>query len=136
MGESYIFPLYLYEQDNDPPNQRQLYIRDALQERKVNFKPEFLQAIQKSSSKMPASEEIFYYLNDKQYFNNIPKEVWEYHIGGYQVLDYWLKDRKGRSLTGYEIEHYLKVLTALKHTIRLQQKIDKLYLDIEKKLIS
>ena len=40
------------------------------------------------------------YINKAQYFEGIDREVWEFHIGGYQVLQKWLKDRKGRTLSG------------------------------------
>jgi hypothetical protein len=33
------------------------------------------------------------WINQKQYFDNVPPEVWGYHIGGYQVCQKWLKDR-------------------------------------------
>lgn len=74
-------------------------------------------------------------INKEQYFEGIEKEVWEYHIGGYQVCDKWLKDRKGRILTLDDIRHYCKVVTALKKTIEIQNKIDKLYPQVEKGLI-
>jgi len=70
------------------------------------------------------------YINKDQYFGDIEKEVWEYYIGGYQVLSKWLKERRDRKLT--DIEHYLKVITAIKNTIKLQQEIDKLYNEVEK----
>jgi len=66
-----------------------------------------------------------------QYFEGIEKDVWEYQIGGYQVLDKWLKDRKGRKLSLEEIKHYCQVVTALKRTIEVQAKIDDLYPEIE-----
>ncbi|MBI3933948.1 MAG: hypothetical protein HY316_04595 [Acidobacteria bacterium] len=59
-----------------------------------------------------------------QYFEGVPKEVWEFHIGGYQVCEKWLKDRRGRTLTYEDLEHYAKVVTALKETIRLMAEID------------
>ncbi len=71
------------------------------------------------------------FINSEQYFEGIPKEVWEYRIGSYQVLDKWLKDRKGRALSIDDIEHYLKVISAIKRTIDLQQQIDQLYPNIE-----
>jgi type I restriction-modification system DNA methylase subunit len=74
------------------------------------------------------------FINSLQYFVGIPKEVWEYRIGSYQVLDKWLKERKGRTLPTDEIEHYLKVITAIKHTINLQQQVDELYPSIEESL--
>lgn len=63
-------------------------------------------------------------INDRQCFTGIPLEVWAYHIGGYQVLDKWLKDRKGRILGSEDIRHYCRVATALAETIKLQKKID------------
>ncbi|MDP9262867.1 MAG: hypothetical protein M3O85_00940 [Acidobacteriota bacterium] len=61
---------------------------------------------------------------DGQYFENVPPEVWEFPIGGYQVCEKWLKDRRGRTLTHDDITHYQKVVTALAETIRLMQEID------------
>lgn len=75
------------------------------------------------------------YINDSQYFEGIEPQVWEYYIGGYQVLDKWLKDRKGRSLSSEEVKHYCKVATALEATIQLQSQIDNLYPELEKVLI-
>jgi len=76
------------------------------------------------------------YINETQYFSNIEPEVWNYFIGGYQVLAKWLKDRKGRYLTDEEIRTYIKIVQVLRGTISLQQDIDKLYPDVEKTLIS
>ncbi|MGO8735927.1 MAG: type ISP restriction/modification enzyme [Terriglobia bacterium] len=59
-----------------------------------------------------------------QYFEGIPPEVWNFHIGGYQVCEKWLKDRRGRTLTYDDLEHYCKVVTALSETIRLMAEID------------
>jgi len=71
------------------------------------------------------------YINDLQYFGGISPEVWNYQIGGYQVLDKWLKDRKGRILSAEDIKHHCKVVTALSATIKIQKQIDKLYPKIE-----
>jgi len=76
------------------------------------------------------------YINDNQYFEGVEKEVWEYQIGGYQVLDKWLKDRKGRKLSLEDIKHYCQVVTALKTTIEIQAKIDGIYPDIEKEIVN
>ena len=42
-----------------------------------------------------------------------PQEVWDFHIGGYQVCHKWLKDRKGRTLSDEDIAHYQKIVVAL-----------------------
>lgn len=64
------------------------------------------------------------YINTQQYFGGVPEEVWNFKIGGYQVCEKWLKDRKGRSLSGEDISHYQRVVVALHHTIRLMVEID------------
>jgi len=59
-----------------------------------------------------------------QYFEGVPPEVWNFHIGGYQVCEKWLKDRRGRTLSFDDLTHYQKIITALKETIRLMGEID------------
>lgn len=58
-------------------------------------------------------------------FKGVPEEVWNFHIGGYQVCAKWLKDRKGRTLSKDDIAHYQKIVVALSETIRLMAEIDK-----------
>ena len=67
------------------------------------------------------------HINKEQYFEGVSKEVWEYRIGAYQVMDKYLKDRKGRQLALDEINHYIKVAKAIQLTIGLQGKIDEVY---------
>ena len=67
------------------------------------------------------------YFNKTQYFEGISKEVWNYQIGGYQVMMKYLKDRRKRELTREEIEHYMKVAAALKRTIAVQKEIDEVW---------
>lgn len=57
-------------------------------------------------------------------FHGVPEDVWRFHIGGYQVCHKWLKDRKGRTLSQGDLEHYQKIVVALKETIRLMAEID------------
>ncbi|MBI4296822.1 MAG: hypothetical protein HY667_06870 [Chloroflexi bacterium] len=66
------------------------------------------------------------YINKTQYFEGIAPEIWNFHIGGYQVCQKWLKDRKGRTLTYDDITHYQKVVVALKETLRLMADVDAL----------
>lgn len=58
-------------------------------------------------------------------FQGVREEVWSFHIGGYQVLQKWIKDRKGRTLCKEDITHYQKIIVALAETIRLMAEIDK-----------
>ena len=64
------------------------------------------------------------WINQTQYFDNVPPEVWGYHIGGYQVCQKWLKDRKGRQLSYDDLTHYRGIVAALARTIELQAAID------------
>lgn len=64
------------------------------------------------------------YINKTQYFDGIPLEVWEFHIGGYQVCQKWLKVRRGRTLTYDDIQHYQRIVAALAETIQLMSEID------------
>jgi predicted helicase len=66
-------------------------------------------------------------------FEGVPEEVWNFHIGGYQVCEKWLKDRQakggknprpGRFLTKEDREHYQGIIVALSETIRLMAEID------------
>jgi predicted helicase len=63
-------------------------------------------------------------INKDQFFEGVPEEVWEFHIGGYQVLHKWLKDRRGRQLSYDDLTHYQKIVISLSQTIRLMAQID------------
>ena len=64
------------------------------------------------------------YINKSQYFGGVPAELWDFHIGGYQVLHKWLKDRRQRQLSYDDLRHYQKIVVALSHTARLMAAID------------
>ena len=68
------------------------------------------------------------WINDEQYFGNVPEIAWNFYIGGYQPAQKWLKDRKTRTLTNEEIEHYQKIIVALTETDRIMKEIDKIKL--------
>jgi predicted helicase len=70
------------------------------------------------------------YINQTQYFGNVPEVAWNFYIGGYQPAQKWLKDRKGRTLTNEDLEHYQKIIIALTETDRIMREIDKI--EIEK----
>jgi hypothetical protein len=63
-------------------------------------------------------------INPHQAFEGVPKAVWEFMVGGYQVAEKWLKDRRGRALSHQDIEHYQQVLLALSRTRELMAAID------------
>jgi hypothetical protein len=66
------------------------------------------------------------YINETQYFDNVPQIAWEFYIGGYQPAQKWLKDRKDPQLEFEDISHYQKIIVALSETDRLMKEIDKI----------
>jgi len=68
------------------------------------------------------------YINDTQYFDNVPQIAWDFYIGGYQPAQKWLKDRKERKLEFDDILHYQKIIVALSETDRLMKEIEKIEL--------
>ncbi|MBN1471563.1 MAG: N-6 DNA methylase [Syntrophaceae bacterium] len=73
------------------------------------------------------------YINKEKCFDNISPGLWNYQIGGYQVLQKYLKDRKDRTMD--DPRYYCRIVTAIDATIALQNQIDKIYNDVEKELI-
>jgi len=69
------------------------------------------------------------YINDTQYFDNVPLIAWAFYIGGYQPAQKWLKDRKKRTLEFDDILHYQKVIVALYETDRLMKDIDNIEIE-------
>ena len=67
-------------------------------------------------------------INPKQYFDGVREDVWAFMIGGYQVCEKWLKDRRGRTLGYDDIEHYKKICVALGETIGLMAD-ERLFID-------
>ena len=57
-------------------------------------------------------------------FRDVPEEVWDFRVGGYQVCHKWLKDRKGRSLSDEEVAQYQEIVVALNETIRIMAEVD------------
>ena len=68
------------------------------------------------------------WINDMQYFDNIPLSAWEFYIGGYQPAQKWLKDRRDRTLDFEDILHYQRIIVALSETERLMGEIDDVFL--------
>jgi len=52
-------------------------------------------------------------------------KIWNFYIGGYQVCQKWLKDRRGRTLTADDLVHYHRIVVALHETIRVMAEIDR-----------
>jgi hypothetical protein len=76
------------------------------------------------------------YVNAGQFFAPVPEPVWSYRVGGYQVCEKWLKDRRERRLGLDEIRTYCRIVTALGLTIAIQGQIDALYAAVEASVVS
>lgn len=75
------------------------------------------------------------FINENQYFTNIEPEIYNYFIGSYQVLNKWLKGKKGQKLSIEDINYFRKIIKVLEETIIIQKEIDKAYPKVEKDLI-
>jgi type I restriction-modification system DNA methylase subunit len=63
-------------------------------------------------------------INKEQFFDGVSEKAWNFCIGGYQVLDKWLKSRRKRELSGSEIEHFIQIVETINQTIECMEKID------------
>ncbi len=69
------------------------------------------------------------WINDKQYFDNIPLVAWNFCIFGCQPAQKWLKDRRGRTLSFEDVLHYQKIIVALYETDKIMKEIDKIEME-------
>ena len=65
-------------------------------------------------------------LNDDLEIVGIAKSIFEFSIGGYKVLDKWLKYRVGKALSKAELEHLVNVACIIKETIKIQNELENL----------
>lgn len=91
-------------------------------------KIETIKVIQNSKQKSSVNI-IINYKNDKpnQFFSDIPKNILEFKIGSYRVLEKWLKERKNRKLSFQELSTFQKIITSISKTIEIMDKIEKNY---------
>lgn len=74
-----------------------------------------------------SEQEHAVHINQTQYFKRVPQQVWDFHIGGYQVLAKYLKSRKERALSLDEINHVGIIADTLVLTIDQMAAIDIAY---------
>jgi hypothetical protein len=73
------------------------------------------------------AEERAVYINESQSFAPVPADVWKVYVGGYQVLEKYLKSRKGRALNLDEIDNFTNVANVMAFTLSQMNLIDKAY---------
>ncbi len=131
---SYLFPLYLY-----PDSDRQdLFAQLEPAGRRPNLNLAVMQALAAAKGKdglryEPGEQRV--YINASQYFAPVSAEAFSYQVGGYQVCEKWLKDRRERHLEIDDIRTYCRIVTALARTIALQRNIDALYPQVEERVV-
>jgi hypothetical protein len=64
------------------------------------------------------------FINKAQYVSGVEPDVWAFQVGGYQVCEKWLKDRRGRTLSYDDLTHYQRVVAALAETMQIMEQID------------
>lgn len=75
----------------------------------------------------------YIWINENQYFDNVAENIWNYYVGGYKILEKYLKDRKNKEIK--DPSYFCKIISAIKYTIELQAEIDSVIVLKENKLI-
>jgi predicted helicase len=99
---------------------------------KIDFKGNFIAKCEyEGDDNNFAVEQVVYdkgkvRINKERYFSPVSEDIWNFHIGGYQVLDKWLKERKKHNiiLESADIEHFLNMISIIDNTIKTMEKID------------
>jgi len=95
----------------------------------LNFKGEnYSKVVEKLASKNRYKNNRLY-INKSLFIEGVEKEVWEYKIGSYQVIDKWLKYRISKELSVEELEHLEKMVKIIKRTIEIQNNLKKINLN-------
>jgi predicted helicase len=74
-----------------------------------------------------SKEEARLYINESQYFSDVSDEIWSFFVGGYHVLERYLKARVERELTLDEIDRVTNIAAVIDFSIKQMAKIDSAY---------
>jgi hypothetical protein len=64
------------------------------------------------------------YVNRDLSIGPVPRQVWEFRVGAYQVCQKWLKDRRGRDLQPADLHHFGRIVAAIENTLESMRQID------------
>lgn len=73
---------------------------------------------------LPRFEAEKIWINDQQYFGNVTQAVWDFTAGGNQVVQQWLKNRKGERLVSSELDHFQRIIACIEETERSVAELD------------
>ena len=110
-----------------------------------DYTPEEREAMQEGAERLGMSlDEILaclgeqtcdVYLNDQAYWSNVPSGVWDYVIGGYQVMKKWLSYREepllDRPLTNAEVHEVEEMARRIAAILLLQPALDANYQEVK-----
>lgn len=65
-------------------------------------------------------------MNESRWFEPVSEVVWAFRIGGYQVCEKWLKDRREMDLSVEDTDQYRQIVAALGRTIETMERIEKI----------
>ena len=84
--------------------------------------------IPSKNKSLPKTEDKMFKIciNDYQYFDNIPLNVWEFCFGGYYVIHKWLSSRKSRKLNESDLGFFNKLISIIDETIKIKNEIDEI----------
>lgn len=71
----------------------------------------------------PCREGQRVYINSSTWFEGIEESSWVAYVGAFQVCEKWLKDRRGRSLSDADLDHYSHIVNAVREIQRLRAAI-------------
>ena len=108
----------------------QLVEAHLLQNEDIGFLPEFPEGGNSQVEEVRWTEvDQRVWINSAQYFAPIPRDVWEFRVGGHCPADKWLTDRKSRTLTFDDIQHYRRICGALDETVKIMEDIDNIIVE-------
>ncbi|GAA7589422.1 hypothetical protein JP0030_04260 [Helicobacter pylori] len=77
--------------------------------------------------KKPSHNEQRLYINHSAYFRGVSQEIYDYRIGGYCVLDKYLKSHKGEPC---DFDHVTNIIKVIARTIEIQKTLGFLTSDL------
>ncbi|GAA9214968.1 DNA methyltransferase [Helicobacter pylori] len=77
--------------------------------------------------KKPSHNEQRLYINHSAYFSGVSQEIYDYRIGGYCVLDKYLKSHKNESC---DFDHVSNIIKVIARTIKIQKTLGFLTSDL------